>query len=262
MIALALLFAQYDPLPPPPPPDPGQPFQPAQPAPPPPPAPPPARTAPPAYRPAPDPYVKPDRPEPPPQSHRGFQLAVRSGVALPAGRLSESTAMAGLASAQIPAFLDIGAKVTRHLFIGGYGSLGLGGVSDRWERRCSDKSDCSSRSMHIGAQIQYHFAPAERVSPWIGYGVGYEWLWTQGHPETTYHGPEYGRFMLGVDARLSRELGFGPFVDATFARYTRISYEQDFRGASSSNAVVTSTDIDDTSTHSWVTIGLRLVLYP
>lgn len=261
MIPLVLLFAQVDPLPPPPPPDPGQPFQPAQTAQPAPRPPPPTYRAAPSKatpeqpRPAPDAYVKPERPEPTPMPRRGFQLGIRTGVALPAGKLSENTAMAALASAQIPLFLDIGAKVSRYVFLGGYGSFALGGVSDRWDRNTCRGHDCASRSAHLGAQIQIHFGSFERVNPWIGYGIGYEWLWTSGAPETTVHGPEYGRFMAGFDFRLSHDWGLGPFVDATIGRYTRVT-------ADDNNGRSKTSDIDDTAVHSWVTVGLRLVLFP
>jgi hypothetical protein len=265
MIATAiLLFAQIDPLPPPPPPEPGQKFQPAQPVA---PAPsaqpaqpaPPRRAAPAPYRSGPAPgtrgapeaYEKEERPEPVPMPRRGFQLGVRTGVALPAGKLSENNAMAALASAQIPLFLDIGAKVSRYVFLGGYAAFALGGVSDRWDRNTCRGNDCSSRSAHLGAQIQIHFGSFERVNPWIGYGIGYEWLWTAGFPETTYRGWEYGRFMAGFDFRLSRDFGLGPFVDATIAQY----------GTVSTNAAP-STDLANTALHSWVTVGLRFVLFP
>jgi hypothetical protein len=251
---LVLLFAQIDPLPPPPPPEPGQKFQPAQPAEPAPPraAPAPYRSGPaPGTRAAPEPYEKEEHPEPVPMPRRGFQLGVRTGVALPAGKLSEGVAMNALSAAQIPLFLDIGAKVSRYVFLGGYASFALGGASDRWNRNACRNDDCSARSMHLGAQIQIHFGSFERTNPWIGYGLGYEWLWTAGFPETTYRGWEYGRFMAGVDFRLSHDFGLGPFVDATVAQYSSLS-----------NANVESADISNTALHSWVTVGLRLVLFP
>ena len=264
MIATAvLLFAQIDPLPPPPPPAPGQKFEPAQPAPsaqPAQPAQPPPRAAPAPYRSgpapgtraAPEPYEKEDPPSPVPMPRRGFQLGIRTGVALPAGKLSEGTAMDALAAAQIPLFVDVGAKISRYVFLGGYASFALGGVSDRWDRNsCRRDESCSTRSAHLGAQIQLHLGSFDRVNPWIGYGLGYEWLWTAGFPETTYHGWEYGRFMAGFDLRLSREWGLGPFIDGTIAEYQSIS-----------GPTIATTDIDRTAIHSWVTVGLRLVLFP
>lgn len=271
MIATAiLLFAQVDPLPPPPPPEPGQKFQPAEPAPPVQPtqpaqpthsaqpaqprrAPAPYRSGPPSgTRQAPAAYEAEEAPEPVPMPRRGFQLGVRTGVALPAGRLSEGLAMDALAAAQVPLFLDIGAKISRYVFLGGYASFALGGVSDRWDRNsCRRGDDCSSRSAHLGAQVQIHFGSFERANPWIGYGLGYEWLWTAGNPETTYRGWELGRFMAGLDFRLSRDFGLGPFVDATIAQYSSITSD-----------TVISNDIAKTALHSWVTVGIRFVLFP
>lgn len=215
MIAAAVLaLAAADPLPPPPPP-----------------------------RAAPPPYVKPERPEPTPLSHRGFQMAVRSGVALPAGKASEGTAMADLVGWQIPLFAELGAKVSRHVFIGGYASFSLGSVTDRFERDQCGRRDCAARAAHLGAEIQYHAAPAHEANPWFGVGVGYEWLWTSGQRDVTLRGPELARLMAGVDLRLSRSLGLGPVVDATLARYH-------------------DDDLGEGRLHSWVTVGLRLVVFP
>ena len=57
--------------------------------------------------------------------------------------------------------------------------------------------------------------------------------------------------MAGFDLRLSREFGLGPFVDATIAEYSTVS-----------NTAGDSIDIPRTTVHSWVTVGLRLVLFP
>lgn len=236
MIATAiLLFSQIDPLPPPP--EPGTKFQPAEAAPSTEPAPrgppPPYRAGPsPGTRAAPEPYVADEHPDPVPMPRRGSQLALRSGAALPAGHLAGSSPMAALTATQIPLFMDIGAKISRYVFLGGYASVAFGGVTDRWERNGCRAKDCGSYSTHLGAQIQIHFGSFERANPWIGYGFGYEWLWTTGSPGRTYRGPEYGRFMAGLDFRLSREFGLGPFVDATLAQYTDTSTtaQRCFRG--------------------------------
>ena len=200
----------------------------------------------PPVRNAPAPYVYEPAPEPPPLGHRGFQAAVRSGISFPVGSAASHEAMARYFGVQIPIFLEAGFKPDPHVFIGAYGSFAFGGVSDRFDVNPCSGHDCSAHAFHVGAEVQYHADPSARADPWVGYGIGYEWVATSGSVETTFRGPEYGRSMAGLDLRLSRDFGIGPFVDVTIARYTD----------------VTAAEIDSTSAHGWVTVGGRLVLLP
>jgi len=207
-------------------------------------------------------YVVPELPEPTPLPRRGFQAALRPGIAFPLGGLSGSRSMSDVAGAQIPLLLDVGFKVSPHVFLGAYGSFGLGFVTSAFEEVQCRARDCGARSVHVGAQVQYHASPASEVNPWIGYGIGYEWLWTTGIAGTSYRGPEYARFMLGVDLRLSRSIGLGPVADLTLAQYTDASAEPDVAGGTAGARGGASVDLSDKALHEWVTLGFRVVAYP
>lgn len=188
----------------------------------------PPRDPPPAYaveapRQAPAPYETEEHPEPTPLSRVGFQAALRSGLSMSGGAVAHARPMSDELRFQLPLLIDIGAKVTRHLFLGGYTGMTF----------------ADGMGARLGAELQIHFAPTHFSNPWIGYGFGYEW-------GDGIRGPEYARFMFGVDLRFSRSFGLGPFVDLTLGRYTH----------EDGNA------IPETRGHEWFTLGLRVVAFP
>ena len=106
--------------------------------------------------------------------------------------------------------------------------------------------------LHIGIEAQYHILPAGAVNPWIGYGLGWESLSMSTSAggvtrSSSISGFEFARLMGGVDFRVSRVFGVGPFVDLSMATYS-----------SASNGAT----INDTGTHEWLTLGARFVFFP
>lgn len=157
---------------------------------------------------------------------------------------------------QLPIFFDIGGKPNKYLFIGGYLGLAFGGGSD--DNVSCRPSGCFSVSARLGAQIQYHIAPDDRVNPWIGYGIGYQSLalandTVAGDATTTVHGWEYGRFMVGLDVRISRGFGIGPYFDFSVGEYLRQNVT--VRGVESSSSL-------SSAAHYWITVGPRFVIFP
>ena len=57
--------------------------------------------------------------------------------------------------------------------------------------------------------------------------------------------------MGGVDFRLSRAFGIGPFVDLSVARFS-----------SGHDDLVGDFDIPNKATHEWLTLGVRAVIFP
>ncbi len=184
-----------------------------------------ARSAPPAYgtapedvRVAPPAYTYEPLPKPPALGRRGFQMAVRSGIAIPLGsfRARGDTGIVGgsadasdLVGPQLPLTLDLGAKVTKWIFVGGYLSFGAGLAAGDLSSSCDAlRLDCRSLTFRIGAQVSYAIAPDGWINPWLGYGLGYSSV-TVGDDGAgvTYRGFDFGHFMAGLDLRLSRTFG-------------------------------------------------------
>lgn len=230
------------------------------------------RSAPPAYgaapedpRSAPPAYTYEPLPKPPALGRRGFQMAVRSGVAFPIGSFRDrgdpgivgGRSDAGdLVGPQIPLTLDVGAKVTKWIFVGGYVSFAAGLAAGELSRSCDVlRLDCRSLSFRIGAQVFYAIAPDEWINPWLGYGLGYSSV-TVGDDgaDVTYRGFDFGHFMAGLDLRLSRTFGLGPFVDFTVGKYASRTIE--------TAAGTIDGDISGRSFHYWLTVGPRLTIMP
>lgn len=195
-----------------------------------------------------------------PKERVGFQMALRTGYAVPLGDAQENVEMSDVASGQVPLFVEIGGKVSPNVFLGGYLGLSFGGPDGALEAICDPWDACVSVGMRLGAEVQYHILPRGSANPWIGYGIGLEAL-AVGFEEdddegsVAYDGFEYARLSAGVDFRLSRVFGLGPFLDFSVGEYT--GYEVDIPGVSDDEG-----DIENGAAHQWLTFGVRGVFFP
>jgi hypothetical protein len=191
-----------------------------------------------------------------PKARVGFQMAVRTGYSVPMGKVAEGADMSNYFSGQVPIIVDIGGKVIPELFLGGYFGLGFGATAGDLKRACDDaNASCFTLGLHLGVEAQYHILPHGSVNPWIGYGLGLESVgYSATIGNTTQHeslaGFEFARFSGGVDFRVSKVFGVGPFVDFSMGKY------------SSANDGDTSIDIPNTAAHQWLTLGARFVIFP
>jgi hypothetical protein len=195
----------------------------------------------------------------PPPARVGFQLGLRTGLAVPLGYSSKGEEMSNVFAPQVPIIVEIGGKVLPQLFVGGYLALGFGGAAGEAKESCGG-STCIGIGTRFGAEVQYHFLPDAQTNPWIGYGIGYEsagMVFAEGSRTGTvsYNGFEFGHFMGGVDFRLSRTFGLGPFAGLSIGQYRRITYENGVRN-------IASGDISETAIHEWFMLGLRTVFFP
>src|SRR5690242_18820719 len=76
----------------------------------------------------------------PPPARVGFQMALRTGWAVPMGKLSSAADddISNGFGGQVPIFVEIGGKPIPNLFIGGYFGLGFGGAAGLLGKACSE----------------------------------------------------------------------------------------------------------------------------
>lgn len=169
----------------------------------------------------------------------------------------------------VPLEVGLGAKVLEPLYFGGYLNFAVGseGSDLHTERRCeagndvSDDVSCSAVSVHLGVELRYTFTPAESASGWVGYGAGWttasQSISDAGHYEetSTVQGVDWARLSGSVDFRVSRGFGLGPFAAVSIGRYvqrrTEIRSVETFSGG-----------IDERAFHAWLSLGLRMVIFP
>jgi len=199
-----------------------------------------------------------------PPARTGFQMDVRTGYSVPMGKLASAdqaaavpgTKLSDMVSGQVPFIVDIGGKIIPELFLGGYLGLAFGGAGGAVKRACDlDGESCVAVGVHLGIELQYQIRPAAFVDPWIGYGLGIESLALSfargGTTESVgFSGFEFARLMAGVDFRITRVFGVGPFIDLSLAQYT------------SEKVGSQSATLDNTATHEWLTLGARFVFFP
>jgi hypothetical protein len=71
-------------------------------------------------------------------------------------------------------------------------------------------------------------------------------------------GFEFAHFMAGLDFRLTRVVGIGPFADFAIGQYSRTSSETTINGVT----VKSDGDIQNTALHEWLTIGAKFTIFP
>lgn len=187
-----------------------------------------------------------------PPARVGFQMAARLGYQIPLGNAAEGVKQSDIFGGQVPVYVDIGGKVHRNIFVGGYLGLGLGGCGDAFAHGQS----CASAAFHFGAEILVSILPDGLVDPWVGYGIGIESgaVSTGDNSTGSLFGFELGHFMGGVDFRLAKGVGIGPYLDFGVGEYTSQSYK--------SRGVSIDSGIDQKAIHESFTVGARIVVFP
>jgi hypothetical protein len=214
------------------------------------------------------------------------EIAFRTGYGIPFGMLFDRVERPGddsgddideFARGQVPIWFDIGARLDEKWFVGGYIQYGVVVFSKPLVRECDEfdlrasagdgdgRADCSFHDLRLGAEVQYHFGkPVSSFDPWVGGGVGYEWLSLgvfyddavneRAHVSETFHGFEFLNLQTGLDYRVSDTTTVGPFFAFTFSSYRRARSSCEGNCENFGHAWE---HIDDTALHHWLFLGVR-----
>jgi hypothetical protein len=193
-----------------------------------------------------------------------LEVAARAAYGLPTGRADSNVAMSDAFSNVIPIWVDAGLRLTPETFVGGYFSYGVASVKSGGAVCPSGASGCSAHDVRVGLELLYHVpSSGGRSDPWLGVGVGYEWLTydlsipTSKGTNTgseTIRGFELLNLQAGYDYRIAPSVGLGPFVSFSLAKYTSYSYSVTASGVAQPEK---SGDIDDGKLHQWLLLGVR-----
>jgi hypothetical protein len=200
-----------------------------------------------------------------------FRLGLRTGFGVPFGRYAEVRTLASFRDQDVnaisddvhgvvPFWLDAGYRLTSRLTLGAYFVFGLvlpkvAPAADPLSGGCPEGFDCTATGLRAGLQGEYAFLTGP-VRPWVGLGVGYEWVQT--HLEgktlaldlaTRHSGPEFLHLQAGTDFRFNPSFGLGPFVTLTAMQYTSCSFELSGQRQ--------ACELDDRAWHGWVLLGAR-----
>lgn len=159
--------------------------------------------------------------------------------------------MGNFFSGEVPVITDIGWKVIPNVFVGGYFGFGIGGASGF---EAAVNTFCGSASYRMGLEGQYQFLPDAAINPWLGYGIGFEWIGLEcANSSASAEGIEFGHFMAGLNVRLSRIIAVGPLVDFSLGEYSTFE---------TTGAAMSTNGIAQKALHEWLSIGGRVVFFP
>ena len=190
-----------------------------------------------------------------------FEAAARVGMGIPIGNAVGSTqnapngtSLADLVAWTVPLQLDIGARIGP-AFVGGYLAYAFGKTGSALDTG----SGRSASDVRVGFEVLWHLGPDRKVDPWVGIGVGYEWLnlSVTGSGGTVYaraRGFEWTNLQLGIDFVLGRSFRLGPFVETRVAQYDTGSLGL-INGQG--GEVGGSGDIQSKAVHALIYLGLR-----
>jgi opacity protein-like surface antigen len=202
----------------------------------------------------------------------GFEVGIRTGYAFSAGHLGappngNDGNVSDYVSGQWPFWLDLGYRFGHSLFVGGYFQYGVGFVNDDQQSGCRNANvDCSASDVRLGAMGRYHFAAAGRLSPWIGYGFGYEWgsfslrqsILGSSSTDSSWSGFELANFQLGADVQLPRRAVIAPFISLSLGRFETAATTT----RTGSTTTTVDQDVAKKSLHEWILIGVRIAVMP
>ena len=105
-----------------------------------------------------------------------------------------------------------------------------------------------------GVEAQYHLMPDQAFDPWVGLGVGLENanVSASANGQSSSFGTsgfDFVTVMGGADYKVMPSLGVGPFVNFSLGQYNNASSSEGGQSSSSS--------IQNTALHEWLTLGVR-----
>ena len=164
----------------------------------------------------------------------------------------------------IPVEIDAGYRITPDVYVGLSFQYGLGVVNNSTNPECrgdprfsptGQSLSCSSRDLRLGANAQVHLAPGHSFDPWLGLGVGYEWLrfdvsgpLINATVDAAASGLEFANVQLGWDIVAARDVAVGPFIGVSLGHYRSISM---------TGPAVYPTEVTNEALHEWLEFGLR-----
>ena len=202
----------------------------------------------------------------------GVEIGARLGYAFSAGHLGATEVdpdrnVGDFVGGQFPIWLDAGYRFNRAFYLGGYFQYGFGVVNDDRQDGCRNANvDCSASDLRLGVMGRYHLPVSWAASPWVGFGVGYEWGSFSFHQsvlgntntDVSWSGFEFANFQAGADFAIAHRIVLAPFASVSIGQFRDTSTTT----TTGNNSATMSPEIVKTSLHEWILIGVRVAFAP
>jgi hypothetical protein len=149
----------------------------------------------------------------------------------------------------IAIWIDAGYRINSQWFAGLFFDFAPGSLGGGLSSTCSSNQlRCSVFDMRVGGEVQFHPAPGSLLDPWLGGGLGYEWLHVgfsgNGGAQTWASGFELLNLQGGLELSLGTRVHVGPFAALTTGIYDWNS------------ALPFSNTFSGPSLHEWLVVGV------
>jgi Outer membrane protein beta-barrel domain len=188
------------------------------------------------------------------------ELSLNAGFALPLGNATggnNSVSMSNVINFAVPFGAQVGYRIAGVVFVGLTFTYGpFGSPSSNLYPPCAESGvSCHSSFVRGGFSVQWHPLGSRGFDPYVGVGLGYEWLNITINnnglsASAQYSGFNWGDIPVGIDFRLSKAVRFGPFIDFTLGEYRT--------GTISEPSTIGGT-ISPRALHFWLSFGVRIV---
>jgi hypothetical protein len=201
-----------------------------------------------------------------------FEVGARLGYSVASGDYYSGSQITSASTAAGPGInsgatisLDLGLRMSRYFYVGGFFSYSL--LSTSCLQAPADSTlSCDAHDIRGGIDAVVHVFPRGTIDPWVGLGLGHEWLTVSvaessstasAKASQTFDGWNYGHLLLGVDFHTSRAVGLGPFLELTSGSFASASVSATGTSGGSTSSTSQSGDIASTSSHQWISVGVR-----
>lgn len=148
------------------------------------------------------------------KSWSGPEAGFRTGFALAGGQIaSGETFNPGVG--MVPFWFDVGYRLDKYFFVGGYGQFG---ISIQSKSSCPAGATCHGTDFRFGGSVQAHILPDGKFDPWFGAGMGYEMYDITG---SVISGLELVNAQVGLLYKDTRFGGVGPFAAISLGRFSK-----------------------------------------
>jgi hypothetical protein len=178
-----------------------------------------------------------------------FELAARVAYGFPMGKVDgvRGDSLEQTVAGTMPLWLDAGVRLGSRWFLGVNGIYAPAWQGDALRSACGS---CGGEDLAVGPELHFHVLPGAAWDPWLGLGVGAEWLRFQSN------GGDFGLIgyafnaQVGLDGRLSSGFHIGPFLGLAVGQYTSWFSAGTFSGNSDGS-------LNPLDHHEWLTLGLK-----
>jgi hypothetical protein len=202
----------------------------------------------------------------------GVDLGLRVGYAIPLGDAGFSPAsgrsvpLSDLIPGMVPIQLDAGYWIHRNILLGAYFQFAPGLLPSDLKQLCDGARPqdpsivCENVDYRAGLQGQFHFLPGQGLDPWVGLGLGFEWM-TQRIADadasvvSTLTGFEFAHFQAGLDIHASDAFRLGPWLGLSLAQYYNTNTTS--RSTTQTQTIDRALPSNEVRLHEWFMFGVR-----